>query len=130
MVAARKQSSQALTREAALRCIPVRSSGILTEKLENDLVRITYPARTKPWLAALARRFSRHAPDRVFVRKLELDHLGAVVWHMIDDRRSVRSIIKHFAATQQLSPREAEVSVTQFLRELGIRGIIGMREVP
>lgn len=130
MAAAPNPSSPALTRDAALRCVPVRNSGILTEQLENGLVRITYPARTKPWLAALVKRFSRHAPDGVFVRRLELDQLGAFVWQTIDDRRSVRSIVQHFAATQQVNPREAEVSVTQFLRELGIRGIIGMREVP
>jgi len=32
-----------------------------------------------------------------------------------------------FAATHQLEIREAEVSLTQFIRELGRRGLIGMR---
>jgi hypothetical protein len=39
----------------------------------------------------------------------------------------VRQLIDTFARTHQLEPREAEVAVTQFLRELGRRGLIGMR---
>ncbi|WP_231717271.1 PqqD family peptide modification chaperone [Desulfosarcina ovata] len=130
MAAMRKPSSNQLTRTAALDCVPVKNSRVITRRMENGLVRITYPATQNTWFAKLANVFARKAPDRVFVRKLELDHLGTSVWHMIDARQSVQTIIRHFAAAQQLSSREAEVSVTQFLRELGRRGIIGMRQAP
>jgi hypothetical protein len=53
--------------------------------------------------------------------------LGTAVWDLIDGRLSVERLIKRFAHLYQLQSREAEMSVTQFLRELGRRGIIGMR---
>lgn len=60
-------------------------------------------------------------------KKLQLDALGTEVWDLIDGRRSVRKIIQRFAETHRLHPREAEVSVTRFLRELGKRGLIGLQ---
>ena len=57
------------------------------------------------------------------MKKIELDELGTEVWDLLDGRRSVRHLIKSFAGTHQLEPREAEVSVTQFIRELGRRGL-------
>lgn len=60
-------------------------------------------------------------------RKLQLDELGTWVWNCLDGHHSVEQIISKFAHVHQLHPKEAEVSVTQFLRALGQRGLIGMR---
>jgi hypothetical protein len=49
------------------------------------------------------------------------------VWDLLDGVRSVRRIIEIFAASHQLPQREVEIAVTQFLRQLGRRGIIGFR---
>jgi len=38
----------------------------------------------------------------------------------------VRQLVERFAKTHQLEAREAEVSVAQFIRELGRRGLIGL----
>jgi hypothetical protein len=61
------------------------------------------------------------------MKKFQLDELGTAVWNLMDGKRSVRQLVKIFAGTHRLEPREAEVSVTQFIRELGRRGLIGMR---
>ena len=61
-------------------------------------------------------------------RKLQLDELGTQVWDLIDGRITVQSLIQRFADNYQLQLKEAEVSVTRFLRELGQRGIVGLRE--
>jgi hypothetical protein len=53
--------------------------------------------------------------------------LGTEVWGLIDGNRSVRRIIEIFAETHQLQIREAEVAVSQFIRLLGQRGLIGLR---
>jgi hypothetical protein len=45
----------------------------------------------------------------------------------VDGKCSVRRIIKIFAETHRLDKKEAEVSVTQFIRELGRRGLLGLR---
>jgi hypothetical protein len=58
--------------------------------------------------------------------KLQLDALGTAVWDMIDGERSLRRIVAAFAAAHQLEAREAEIAVTQFVRELGRRGLVGL----
>ncbi|GBC63967.1 PqqD family protein [Desulfonema ishimotonii] len=114
-----------MTRAEALGCRPVRSGEITEEVLASGLVRITYPVRMRPLLASLARRFG--GSDRPVMRKLELDTLGTAVWHLIDGQRPVEQIVRAFAKMYTLQPKEADLSVTAFIRELGRRGIIGLK---
>jgi len=53
--------------------------------------------------------------------------LGTEVWELLDGGTRVRDVIRQFAARHSLHQREAELSVTRFLRELGKRGLIGLR---
>jgi hypothetical protein len=46
----------------------------------------------------------------------------------VDGKSTVMEIIDSFAGLHQLYHKEAEVSVIQFLRELGRRGIVGMKQ--
>jgi hypothetical protein len=80
----------------------------------------------RPFFAGLAKRFGGQEAQ-IQTKKLQLDELGTLVWNLIDGERSVQQVVKMFAATHRLETREAEVSVTQFIRELGRRGLIGMR---
>ena len=59
-------------------------------------------------------------------RRIELDSLGASVLDMCDGRRSVEAIIEEFASDHKLSFREAQLAVTQFVRQLVKRGIVAM----
>jgi hypothetical protein len=61
-------------------------------------------------------------------RKLQLDILGTGVWDLVDGKSTVMEIIDSFTGIHQLYHKEAEVSVIQFLRELGRRGIVGMKQ--
>jgi hypothetical protein len=47
----------------------------------------------------------------------------------VDGKRSVRRIVQIFAEDHRLENREAEISVTSFIRELGQRGLIGLKEM-
>ena len=76
-------------------------------------------------MAAVA-RWTGSLPEKPRFRKLELDALGTAVWDLIDGRQSVRALVARFAKQHRLQHRDAEVSVTNFLRELGRRGLIGM----
>ncbi len=113
-------------RVAALRCTPVKSVRVSEQRLENGEVLVQYPVTARPWMAKLMQRLGRPA-DAVQSRKLQLDSLGTAVWDLIDGKRSVNEIIQQFAGAYRLQPREAEVSVTRFIRELGRRGLIGLR---
>lgn len=115
-----------LERDEALALVPVKNRQVTEQRHHPQQVVLHYPVTVKPWVAGLLRRFGGRA-EAVRTRKVQLDELGTAVWDMVDGRRTVRDIVAAFAAAYRLVPREAEVSVTQFLRMLGQRGLIGMR---
>jgi len=57
-------------------------------------------------------------------RRVLLDAAGAAVLKMCNGKNSVETIIEKFAAENKLSFREAQLSVTQFLRQLTQRGLV------
>jgi hypothetical protein len=115
-----------ISRSEALGSKPVRNREVEETKLESGDVMLTYPVRVKPWAGKLIDRF-KGASGQPHIKKLQLDALGTTVWELIDGRRSVKEVIKIFSERHQLHRREAEVSVSQFLRELGKRGLIGLK---
>jgi hypothetical protein len=115
-----------ISRAEALDRIPVKNRQISENRLETGEVVIHYPVTMRPFFTGLAKRFGGREAQ-IQIKKLQLDELGTSVWNLMDGERSVRQLVKMFAETHQLEIREAEVSVTQFIRELGRRGLIGMR---
>ena len=113
-------------RGAAFKFIPVKSVQITEERLESGEILIHYPVILRPWIAGIVKRFSGSQAE-LQNKPLQLDQLGTEVWGLIDGNRSVRRIIEIFAETHQLQIREAEVAVSQFIRLLGQRGLIGLR---
>jgi hypothetical protein len=120
----KKKNSVKLSRQEALAAIPVVNGSVTVEELEGGDLLVTYPVTLRPILMKLSQYFGK-TPQTTY-RKLQLDRLGASVWIFLDGRHSVGQIIKKFAKTHKLHLKEAEVSVTQFLRILGQRGIIGL----
>ena len=121
----KKPKGPTITRAEALDRIPVKNIQISEQRLETGDVLISYPVTIRPFFASLVRRFGG-SEEQVQTKKLQLDALGSSVWDLLDGKRSVRQLIKIFAETHQLQTREAEVAVTQFIRELGRRGLIGL----
>ena len=116
-----------LTKSQALTLTPVKNVEAFEVILDSGVVVIHYPVTMRPWMAKWIQRFKGSSPQ-TGSRKLQLDTLGTQVWNMIDGKRTVRDIVDTFARTHQLERREAEMAVTQFLRDLGKRGLVGMRE--
>ena len=121
----KKPKRPQISRVEALKCIPVISAEIVANRLESGEVVIRYPVTIRPFFASWVKRFGG-PDDYVQTKTLELDELGSSVWDLMDGKRSVRQLIQIFAETHQLQFREAEVAVTQFIRELGRRGLIGL----
>ena len=121
----KKRKKPALTRDQALACTPVRNDIVSWEVLDSGLIRIEYVLVLKPLLKSISERFGG-ARDELPTRKLELDALGSQVWQMIDGSRTTAQLIEEFAGLQKISNQEAEQSITQFLRELGKRGLIAL----
>ena len=115
-----------MSRAEALAYKPAKNQHISETRLDTGEVIIEYPVTVRPLIAAVARRLGK-ARDLQQTRKLQLDALGTSVWDLIDGQHTVRRMINIFAETHRLEKREAEVSVTQFIRELGRRGLLGLR---
>jgi hypothetical protein len=115
-----------MTRQEALAYKPVKSSQVTETRLETGEVVLEYPLAVRPLVAAVARRLGKSQEDLIQIKKLQLDVLGTSVWDLFDGKRSVRRMIQIFAETHRLEKKEAEVSVTQFIRELGKRGLLGL----
>lgn len=115
-----------MTREEALGCTPVKNRHVSESRRAGGDVVLHYPVSAPPWAARVARWF-RQDPGPPRIGKLQLDVLGTAVWDMIDGRRSLREIAAAFAEANQLELKEAQVAVSQFARELGRRGLIGLR---
>jgi hypothetical protein len=120
-----KKQQPAFSRQDALKRVPLKNPHVRESRLESGVALLAYPQQMRPFMAALSRRIGGSAALNQ-ERKLQLDDLGTQVWDMIDGRRSVQDLIERFAERHRLRSREAEVSVTQFLRELGRRGVIGL----
>ena len=120
-----KRKKPQISRTAALKCTPVISAQIVEDRLESGEIVIRYPVTIRPFFATVVKRFGG-PDDYVQTKTLELDKTGSSVWDLIDGKRSIRQLIQIFAETHQLQFREAEVAVTQFIRELGRRGLIGL----
>jgi len=121
----KKSGASHLSRAQALEYTPVKSREISEIRLESGEVVIEYPLIVRPWIAAVARRLGG-PQNRKQTKKLQLDAMGTSVWDLVDGERSARMIIQIFAKTHRLGNKEAEVSVTSFIRQLGQRGLLGL----
>jgi len=116
-----------MPRSQALDMVPVRNRAVEEEPAGEGLVRLAYPLAVKPWFGRMADAVGLW-DGRPMTKRVELDELGSFVWDLIDGSRSVRDIARAFTDRYQVQPREAELSVTAFIRTIGRRGIIGLKD--
>ena len=113
-------------RQYALACIPIRNPECIEEQKEEGFL-LTYPVQAKPWLRKIFKGAAGREPE-IIQRKLQLDSLGSSVWQMVDSQNSVKDISRSFQQQHQLGLREAEISVSEFIQQLGKRGLIALKE--
>jgi hypothetical protein len=122
----KKTARPALDRREALQCVPMKNRSVREDRLENGDVVLEYPLAVRPWIQRLERRLGRVETGPTY-RRLQLDELGTRTWDLMDNVRTVGQIARAFAVGFQLEQKEAEAAVSRFVRELGRRGIIGLR---
>lgn len=122
----RKGDKSTISRREALQCRPVKNPEVIAVRAETGDMLLTYPETLRPWLARIYSRFGKSKEVMRF-KKLQLDQLGTEVWEMINGRLTVDRMVERFGKTHRLHPKEAEVAVTNFLRDLGKRGLIAMK---
>lgn len=123
----RHRVKSAPRRDEAMDCVPLKSAAALEVQRDGQGVLLAFPAPAMPRMAGLLRSMGIAYQPAPRQRKLQLDTLGTAVWDLVDGRRSVAQVAQCFAERFRLHPREAEVSVALFLRDLGRRGLVGLR---
>lgn len=106
--------------------VPVKNRAVEEIALPDGLVRLAYPLAIKPWFGRLAEKVGMW-DKKPMIKQVELDELGAFVWERINGERSVQQIAAELASFYEVQPREAELSVTAFIKTIGQRGIIGLK---
>lgn len=114
------------SRSEALAYRPVKSREVLEEKLESGEVLLTYPLSLRPWFVSLTRRLGMRSKESL-TRRLQLDEMGSLTWTLLDGKRTVQDLVDFVCHRYKLNRRETEVAMTGFLRELGKRGLVGLR---
>lgn len=114
------------SRSEALSYRPIKNSEVLEEKLESGEVLLSYPLILRPGLFKLARRLGLRSGEP-FTRRLQLDEMGSLTWKLLDGKRTVQDLVDVVCRRYNLNRREAEIAMTGFIRDLGKRGLIGLR---
>ncbi len=114
-----------LERQQVLQAIPIRNPKLEVGRTEEGFVVLTLPLR-QDWVGKLLAGYHRFIfwGKPMKPHKVELDELGSEVFDLIDGERTVDDLIKALAKKHKLARREVEVSLTEYLKTLGRRGII------
>lgn len=122
-----KPPENILSRKEALSAIPVRNPSVTEEWISDNIVQLTYPLPSGRVVAAIISIFGKKRDFLSRFTKLELDVQGSRVWQAIDGKRSVRKISRDFASETNVDKSDSQLAVSIFLRQLGRRGIIGLK---
>ena len=120
MLLGRKKKVKGLTRREALSTLPVRNEALKAEANAKGELVMTVPRRTD-WVGKLLAAVFAVPKER----KIVLDQVGADIWGLCDGQHTVEDIIAALSGKYKLNRKEAEVSLTAYLRQLGRRGLIG-----
>ena len=123
LVSARgKTAAPPATAERMLRSRPYANEAMKVERLHGGggiaSIAIRRPRYLVPPLSWIL-PFSSH-------RRVQLDALGLEVLDLCDGRHTVERMIETFASAHRLTFREAQLPVTQFLRQLTQRGLVAI----
>lgn len=107
------------TKAQALETVPFQNPNVQAERDEQGNLILALKVRRTPAASLLSKIF--FTPPQ---RRVALDQMGTWVWQRCDGKRTVRGLIDELARRYKLNPREAEMSLTTFLRSLGERGLV------
>ncbi len=110
----------ALTRPQSFNARALRSGAVRVERDADGVATLYVPFRASRLVEWLCRRLKVPPSNARF----ELDEVGTFVWDLCDGSIPVREMVERLAARYKLSRKEAEASLTIFLRNLVRRGLV------
>ena len=117
----KKAVAPPLSREESLKAVVVPVTDVEAQEKPDGTITLAVPFRASRVVERLAQ--SLGARSGAGERRIELDELGTFVWRMCDGRTTVRQMIERLAARYQLNRKDAEVSLTTFVRTLAAKGL-------
>jgi hypothetical protein len=111
-----------LTRVQSLGACALHNSGVRVVRDADGVVTLYVPFRASPLVEKLCRWFKVPPSDA----KFELDEIGTFVWDSCDGTVPIHGMVERLATRYKLSRKEAEASLTIFLRNLVRRGLIAI----
>jgi hypothetical protein len=103
-----------------LRAVPHVNQAMEMQRRSNGSTLVSIPMSRPKYLVPPLSWILPFSP----YRRVDLEPVGSGVLRMCDGRRTVEAIIEEFAVGHKLSFREAQLAVTQFLRQLMQRGLV------
>lgn len=107
------------SRRDVMRLRAIRNPSLEWSEEEGQIV--LHISQPRTWKLALLNIFVPVPRDR----RVVLDPIGTDVWKALDGETSFETIARSLAQKHKILPREAEVALQQFYKELGKRGYIG-----
>ena len=114
-----RRASDALSREWALGGRPLGLPTLSTEERRDGGLLVTVMLAPRGWRRWLGGRGSIR-------RSFGLDRCGRQVYEACDGQRTIAAIVERFGAANRVSPAEAEMVVTAFLKTLMAKGLVAM----
>lgn len=103
---------------------PVRKPELEWATEEDGSVRIQAPI---PGPKGVMMRYLAEKMKSPSYRVVELEPIGAMVWHLSDGQHSVAAIAKQLQKQFGMNRLESEASLNAFLQMLGQRGLIELK---
>jgi len=122
LLAGKNSKTARPTRREVLALKPLRNPDLQWSEEDGHIV-LTIPRRNN-WKTRILNIFVA-VPES---RRVVLDDVGTHVWQQLDGQNSVEQIGKSLAKHYKLEPREAEISLQQYFRELSRRGYVGFMQ--
>ena len=108
-----------VTREQAFMARPVRNPDLKWRTNDDDCAEVIIPRRKDRMGRVMSWVFA--VPE---TRPVLLDEVGTHIWNLCDGEHTVGDLIQALCDEYRLGQREVEVSLTEYLRMLGKRGMI------
>lgn len=115
-----KKKQMPLSRDEAFEARPVRNPALKWRINEEDVVEVIVPRRKDMFGRLMG--FLFFVPES---RPITLDEVGTRVWNLCDGEHTVQEIVAELSKDYKLQRREVEVSLTEYLRTLGKKGMVG-----
>ena len=112
-----------LTKQQALAITPVRNPRLTWKTMEGGEALLSVPRRSDRLGKMIGFLFK--IPDH---KEILLDEVGGSVWELCDGKNDIGVIVAETSRRYKLNKRQAEVSVTTYVKMLAERKLIGLAQ--